>query len=139
MNLLLYMAPISTLALIPATILLEPGAMDKALQLSRENFGFVLLLVVNSLTAYFVNLTNFLVTKQTSALTLQVRGAHLTVVAGGIPRVGYPNVSLTVSLTVSPSLCLASPPSPPHLVYRSWATPRAWWPPSCPSCCSATP
>jgi hypothetical protein len=72
MNLLMFMAPISVVALVPATVVLEPGAMDKAVQLATENFGFVLLLLLNSLTAYFVNLTNFLVTKQTSALTLQV-------------------------------------------------------------------
>jgi hypothetical protein len=37
--------------------------------------GFWLLLAFNSFLAYFVNLTNFLVTKYTSALTLQVGGA----------------------------------------------------------------
>jgi hypothetical protein len=79
MNLLMFMAPISVVALVPATMVLEPGAMDKAVQLASENFGFVLLLLLNSLTAYFVNLTNFLVTKHTSALTLQVcrRSSHM--------------------------------------------------------------
>jgi len=81
MNLLMFMAPISVVALVPATVVLEPGAMDKAVQLATENFGFVLLLLLNSLTAYFVNLTNFLVTKQTSALTLQVLGNAKGVVA----------------------------------------------------------
>jgi len=33
---------------------------------------FWMLLLLNSFLAYFVNLTNFLVTKHTSALTLQV-------------------------------------------------------------------
>lgn len=33
-----------------------------------------MLLILNSGMAYFVNLTNFLVTKYTSALTLQVGG-----------------------------------------------------------------
>lgn len=36
--------------------------------------AFWALLFLNSFLAYFVNLTNFLVTKHTSALTLQVRG-----------------------------------------------------------------
>lgn len=36
--------------------------------------GFWMLLILNSGMAYFVNLTNFLVTKYTSALTLQVGG-----------------------------------------------------------------
>lgn len=35
--------------------------------------AFWMLLFLNSFLAYFVNLTNFLVTKHTSALTLQVR------------------------------------------------------------------
>jgi hypothetical protein len=35
--------------------------------------GFMWSLLVNSCIAYLVNLTNFLVTKYTSALTLQVR------------------------------------------------------------------
>jgi hypothetical protein len=43
--------------------------------------GFWALLFVNSFLAYFVNLTNFLVTKYTSALTLQVLGNAKGVVA----------------------------------------------------------
>ena len=43
--------------------------------------GFWLLLLFNSFLAYFVNLTNFLVTKYTSALTLQVLGNAKGVVA----------------------------------------------------------
>ena len=36
--------------------------------------GFLVLLVLNALIAFLVNLSNFLVTKSTSALTLQVLG-----------------------------------------------------------------
>ncbi len=36
--------------------------------------GFLWLLLLNAFTAYFQNLSNFLVTKATSPLTLQVRG-----------------------------------------------------------------
>lgn len=43
--------------------------------------AFWLLLLLNSFLAYFVNLTNFLVTKHTSALTLQVLGNAKGVVA----------------------------------------------------------
>lgn len=43
--------------------------------------GFWFLLLFNSFLAYFVNLTNFLVTKYTSALTLQVLGNAKGVVA----------------------------------------------------------
>ena len=35
--------------------------------------GFLTLLLLNAFTAYFQNLSNFLVTKHTSPLTLQVR------------------------------------------------------------------
>lgn len=81
MNLLMLMAPISVAALVPATIILEPGSMAKAHALAKESSGFVFLLLLNSLTAYVVNLTNFLVTKHTSALTLQVLGNAKGVVA----------------------------------------------------------
>ena len=42
------------------------------MELARADFGIVWMLLINSAMAYFVNLTNFLVTKHTSALTLQV-------------------------------------------------------------------
>lgn len=45
------------------------------------------LLFLNSFLAYFVNLTNFLVTKHTSALTLQVCGTGSVVVTGCNPRI----------------------------------------------------
>ncbi|KAF8691509.1 hypothetical protein HU200_040656 [Digitaria exilis] len=41
--------------------------------LEREDPNFIWILLCNSSMAYFVNLTNFLVTKHTSPLTLQVR------------------------------------------------------------------
>ncbi|KAH9672709.1 putative sugar phosphate/phosphate translocator [Citrus sinensis] len=56
MNLLMYMAPIAVLFLLPATL---------------EDAKMVWYLLFNSSLVYFVNLTNFLVTKNTSALTLQ--------------------------------------------------------------------
>eukprot|EP00250_Pteridium_aquilinum_P006551 c16439_g1_i1 orf=323-1321(-) len=74
MNLLLYMAPIAVVVLLPATLLMEPNVLGIAVALARQDSRIVLYLVVNSAMAYFVNLTNFLVTKHTSALTLQVLG-----------------------------------------------------------------
>ncbi len=41
----------------------------------RSAAGFLALLALNSCAAYFTNLTNFLVTKHTSALTLQASAA----------------------------------------------------------------
>jgi drug/metabolite transporter (DMT)-like permease len=74
MNLLLYMAPIAVVVLLPATLILEPNVLGITIALARQDSYILLLLIVNSAMAYFVNLTNFLVTKHTSALTLQVLG-----------------------------------------------------------------
>lgn len=73
MNLLLYMAPIAVLLLLPATIYMEENVVGITVALAREDFKIIVYLLFNSCLAYFVNLTNFLVTKHTSALTLQVR------------------------------------------------------------------
>jgi drug/metabolite transporter (DMT)-like permease len=81
LSLLLYMAPVATAALVPITLYFEPTALANALVLGQTGQGFWPLLVVNAVMAYFVNLTNFLVTKHTSALTLQVLGNAKGVVA----------------------------------------------------------
>lgn len=80
LSLLLYMAPVAAAALVPIVLYFEPTALANALILGR-NGGFWLLLLFNSFLAYFVNLTNFLVTRYTSALTLQVLGNAKGVVA----------------------------------------------------------
>lgn len=77
MNLLLYMAPIAVVLLIPATLIMERGADGETVweitaEKAKEDVMILPLLAVNSAMAYFVNLTNFLVTKHTSPLTLQV-------------------------------------------------------------------
>ncbi|KAL0922468.1 hypothetical protein M5K25_006457 [Dendrobium thyrsiflorum] len=74
MNLLLYMAPIAVVFLLPATLIMEKNVLGIAIALAREDVKIVWYLLFNSSLAYFVNLTNFLVTKHTSALTLQVLG-----------------------------------------------------------------
>ncbi|XP_059667904.1 probable sugar phosphate/phosphate translocator At3g11320 [Cornus florida] len=74
MNLLLYMAPIAVVFLLPATLLMEENVVGIALALARNDVKIIWYLLFNSTLAYFVNLTNFLVTKHTSALTLQVLG-----------------------------------------------------------------
>ncbi|PRQ43032.1 putative sugar phosphate transporter domain-containing protein [Rosa chinensis] len=74
MNLLLYMAPIAVICLLPATILMEKDVVGITLDLARKDIKLIWYLLFNSSLAYFVNLTNFLVTKHTSALTLQVLG-----------------------------------------------------------------
>ncbi|KAL9254614.1 putative sugar phosphate/phosphate translocator [Drosera capensis] len=74
MNLLLYMSPIAMIALIPATIIMEPTVLDVFMSLGLQYKFMWLLLLINSAMAYSANLSNFLVTKHTSALTLQVLG-----------------------------------------------------------------
>lgn len=53
--------------------------------------GFFWTLLINSCMAYAVNLTNFLVTKYTSALTLQVLGNMKGVIAAGISIAMFKN------------------------------------------------
>lgn len=73
MNLLMYMAPVAVVVLLPATLALEDNVLGITVEKARaEGPGILFLLILNSGMAYFVNLTNFLVTKHTSALTLQV-------------------------------------------------------------------
>lgn len=72
MNLLLYMAPIAVVLLLPATLIMEKNVVGITLALARDDVKIIWYLLFNSALAYFVNLTNFLVTKHTSALTLQV-------------------------------------------------------------------
>lgn len=74
MNLLLYMAPIAVVLLLPATLYMEQNVVGITLALAEDDIKIVWYLLFNSALAYFVNLTNFLVTKHTSALTLQVLG-----------------------------------------------------------------
>ncbi|KAL5059455.1 hypothetical protein RYX36_031059 [Vicia faba] len=81
MNLLLYMSPIAVVLLLPAALIMEPNVIDVTLALGKEHKFMGVLLLLNSAAAYAANLTNFLVTKHTSALTLQVLGNAKGVVA----------------------------------------------------------
>lgn len=74
MNLLLYMSPIAVLVLLPATLIMEPDVLEVTISLGMKHKFMWLLLSINSVAAYLANLSNFLVTKHTSALTLQVLG-----------------------------------------------------------------
>ena len=72
MNLLLYMSPIAVVALIPAVFIMEPNVLEVFVSLGIQHRFMWMVLLLNSVMAYSANLTNFLVTKNTSALTLQV-------------------------------------------------------------------
>ncbi|MBA0767693.1 hypothetical protein Gotri_016554 [Gossypium trilobum] len=64
----------SVLVLVPAVLIMEPNVLEVILSLGKQHRYMWLLLFINSTMAYSANLSNFLVTKHTSALTLQVLG-----------------------------------------------------------------
>lgn len=74
MNLLMYMAPMAALVLLPLSLYIEGNVAAATLAKASDDPRLILLLLGNATVAYLVNLTNFLVTKHTSALTLQVLG-----------------------------------------------------------------
>ncbi|XP_047320076.1 UDP-URONIC ACID TRANSPORTER 1 [Impatiens glandulifera] len=105
MNLLLYMSPVAVIVLLPATLIMEPDVLDVTVALGQKHRFMFLLLFINSAAAYLANLTNFLVTKHTSALTLQVlgnaKGAVAVVISillfrNPVTFVGIAGYSLTV-------------------------------------------
>ncbi|KAK7849757.1 probable sugar phosphate/phosphate translocator At3g11320 [Quercus suber] len=74
MNLLMYMAPVAVIFLLVAALVMEEDVVGITIALARDDVKILWYLIFNSALAYLVNLTNFLVTKHTSALTLQVLG-----------------------------------------------------------------
>jgi drug/metabolite transporter (DMT)-like permease len=91
MSLLFYMSCFSVLLLLPATAILEPTAFATTRALVEASPGFFWWLLGNSCLAYAVNLTNFLVTKYTSALTLQVLGNCKGVIAAVVSVLLFKN------------------------------------------------
>ncbi|XP_021754028.1 probable sugar phosphate/phosphate translocator At1g12500 [Chenopodium quinoa] len=81
MNLLMYMAPMAAAVLLPFSLYIEGNVAGITIQKAKQDWFIVFLLVGNATVAYLVNLTNFLVTKHTSALTLQVLGNAKAAVA----------------------------------------------------------
>ncbi|KAK6935771.1 Sugar phosphate transporter domain [Dillenia turbinata] len=106
MNLLLYMAPIACAFLLPAALIMEEGVIGVLIAYAREDWKILFYLIVNSTLAYFVNLTNFLVTKHTSALTLQVLGNAKGAVAVVISILIFRNpVSVTGMFGYTMTVC----------------------------------
>ena len=101
MALLRLMAPVAAAMLLPATVLLEPGGFAATAAACRRSAGFAAFLLANAALSYVVNLTNFVVTKRTSPLTLHVlgnaKGVFATVVSvavfknpvSGVGALGY--------------------------------------------------
>ena len=73
LNLLSHMAPMALLMLLPLVFVLERDALSAAAAAVASLPGFGAVLALNCCAAAGVNLANFLVTRATSALTLQVR------------------------------------------------------------------
>lgn len=91
MNLLMYMAPIAAAILFPLSLWYEPGVLYVTLANMRGDPKFALLILANATVAYLVNLTNFLVTRHTSALTLQVLGNAKAAVAAFVSVLIFKN------------------------------------------------
>lgn len=70
----MYMSICCIFILVPVTYLFEPEALDNTRAMMVEHPNFSYWLVGNSMLAFFVNLTNLLVTKFAGPLTLQVIG-----------------------------------------------------------------
>ncbi|CAK9311028.1 unnamed protein product [Citrullus colocynthis] len=81
MNLLRFMAPMAAGILLPVTLYVEGNVAAITVEKARADPFILFLLIGNATVAYLVNLTNFLVTKHTSALTLQVLGNAKAAVA----------------------------------------------------------
>lgn len=80
-SLIYYMSAMSVVLLAPATAVLEPRSLSITRALVRESPGILGWIFCNACCAYAVNVTNFMVTKHTSALTLQVIGNCKGIVA----------------------------------------------------------
>lgn len=91
MNLLLYMAPIAMVLLLPASFILEGNVSAVVVSKAMNDPWILVLLFANAFAAYLTNLTNFLVTKHTSALTLQVLGNAKGAVAAVVSVLVFKN------------------------------------------------
>ena len=72
-NLLKHMTPIAAIVLMVMVAILEPDITDSIPRYGSPHFTpFAVLMLINGLLSFLVNLSNFLVTNYTSPLTLQV-------------------------------------------------------------------
>ncbi|KAK4746023.1 hypothetical protein SAY87_012335 [Trapa incisa] len=99
MNLLLYMAPMAALLLLPVTLYVEGNVAALTVEKASAGPFIIFLLLGNATIAYLVNLTNFLVTKHTSALTLQVLGNAKAAVAAVVSVLIFRNPVTAMGMT----------------------------------------
>lgn len=103
------MAPIAFLLLIPSTLIFEETTeiTKYFFPSTNEHFQkFIGLLFLNSMSAFFVNLLNFWVTKKTNALTLQVLGNAKGVFATAVSVAIFRN-PLTLQSIIGYAITLA--------------------------------
>lgn len=72
MSLMYYMSPMALGVSLPLVLMMEDAPWLRAAALMRSNPNFAWAFVANVLLSYCINLTNFLATQYTSALTIQV-------------------------------------------------------------------
>ncbi|KAG0473129.1 hypothetical protein HPP92_014986 [Vanilla planifolia] len=126
MNLLMYMSPMAAAILFPLSLWTEGNVVTVMAVKAMEDPRLLLYLLANGTVAYLVNLTNFLVTKHTSALTLQVLGNAKAAVAAVVSVLIFRNPVTVTGMTGFGVTILgvvlyseakkrtkASPPSPP--------------------------
>lgn len=99
LNLLRYMAPIACLMLLPGVLILEGNAFDQAQAIAARYPSFYYAFFLNSFLAFFVNLTNLLVTSYTNALTLTVLGQGKCVLAVVVSILLFGNPISSVALS----------------------------------------
>ncbi|KAI0520220.1 hypothetical protein KFK09_007691 [Dendrobium nobile] len=99
MNLLMYMSPIAAVMLLPVTLWMEGNIAGTTAAKAAEDPRLLFFLFVNATVAYLVNLTNFLVTKHTSALTLQVLGNAKAAVAAVVSVLIFRNPVTVMGMT----------------------------------------
>jgi len=91
LNLLAHMSPRALLLLLPLVWAQEAAAPREALRLASGSPAFLVLLLLNCAAAALVNVSNFLVTRATSALTLQVLGKAKSIIAVGASLLLFQN------------------------------------------------
>ncbi|KAL4334976.1 hypothetical protein GQ457_07G009770 [Hibiscus cannabinus] len=99
MNLLLYMAPMAAMILLPLSLYIEGNVARVTAEKARTDSFIIFLLIGNATVAYLVNLTNFLVTKHTSALTLQVLGNAKAALAAFVSVLVFRNPVTVMGIT----------------------------------------
>lgn len=72
MSCLAYMAPFSAALMLLMCLILEPASLGLIVKLPFEDSALVSALLLNCLAAFASNYFNMVVTKRTSALTIQV-------------------------------------------------------------------